>query len=132
MVTTRTKNALQCGDFTEAWKEWNSHADAHKTWPNWKNDWTQAFNKNRSIQCLTGSIFHANANIEDELSKKMVPSLNNLANAAVQKNHTIEKLVAAGNNSQPPSPKWRASFFIEAFGGPPFLMLFPKIPDNHL
>ncbi|KAL7474422.1 hypothetical protein ACHAW6_000394 [Cyclotella cf. meneghiniana] len=72
MVITGTKHALQCIDFTEAWKEWNRRADAQITWPNWKNHWTQAFNENRAIQCLTGSIFRANATIEDKLSKKMI------------------------------------------------------------
>ncbi|KAL7480250.1 hypothetical protein ACHAW6_005948 [Cyclotella cf. meneghiniana] len=67
MVTTGTKHALQCGDFMEAWKEWNRCADNQKTWPNWKNHWTQAFNEDRAIQCLTGNIFHANTTIEDEL-----------------------------------------------------------------
>ena len=89
MITTGTKHALQCGDFTEAWKEWNNCADVQKTWPNWKNHWTQAFNENRAIQRLTGNIFHANTTIEDELSEKMVTLLDNLANAAVQKNDTI-------------------------------------------
>ena len=36
MVTTGTKRAIQCGDFTDAWKEWNGHPDADKTWPTWK------------------------------------------------------------------------------------------------
>ena len=93
MVTTGTKHALQSRDFTEAWKEWNRREDAHKTWTNWKNHWTQAFNENRAIQHLTGSIFQANATIEDELSEKMVTSLDNLANDAVQKNDTIKMLI---------------------------------------
>ena len=100
MVTTATKHALQCGDFTEAWKEWNRRAEAQKTWPNWKNHWTQAFNENRAIQRLTGGTFRANATIEDELSEKMVTSLDNLANAAVQKNDTIEKLIETNKQQQ--------------------------------
>lgn len=100
MVTTGTKHALQSGDFTAAWKEWSRHNDAHKTWTNWKNHWTQAFNENRAIQRLTGNIFRANATIEDELSEKMVASLDNLANAAVQKNDTIDKLIDINKQQQ--------------------------------
>ncbi|KAL7475994.1 hypothetical protein ACHAW6_007122, partial [Cyclotella cf. meneghiniana] len=100
MVTTGTKHALQSGDFTAAWKEWIRHEDAHKTWTNWKNHWTQAFNENRAIQRLTGNIFRANATIEDELSEKMVASLDNLANAAVQKNDTIDKLIDINKQQQ--------------------------------
>ena len=100
MVSTGTKHALQCGDFTEAWKAWNRQAAVNKTWPNWKTHWTQAFNENRAIQRLTGGSFRANAILEDELSEKMVTSLDNLANAAVQKNDTIEKLIEINKQQQ--------------------------------
>jgi hypothetical protein len=99
MVTTGTKHAIQCGDFTDAWKEWNRRLDADKTWPNWKTHWTRAFQENRDIRRLTGGTFRHQANsiINDELSEKMVLSLDNLANAAVQKNDTFEQLVQANN-----------------------------------
>ncbi len=93
MITTATKHALQCGDYTEAWKEWNRGTDAQKTWRDWKTHWTRAFNENRAIQRLTGGSFRANATIEPELSTQLVTSLNNLAYAAVQKNDTIEKFI---------------------------------------
>nr|ACA60896.1 gag protein [Thalassiosira pseudonana] len=93
MITTATKHALQCGDYTEAWKEWNRGTDAQKTWRDWKSHWTRAFNENRAIQRLTGNSFRANATIETELSDQLVTSLDNLAYAAVQKNDTIEKFI---------------------------------------
>ena len=93
MITTATKHALQCGDYTEAWKEWNRGTDAQKTWRDWKTHWTRAFNENRAIQRLTGNSFRANATIETELSDQLVTSLDNLAYAAVQKNDTIEKFI---------------------------------------
>ena len=99
MVTTGTKHAIQCGDFTDAWKEWNRRPDIEKTWPNWKTHWTRAFQENRDIRRLTGGTFRhqAHAAIDDDLSEKMVLSLDNLANAAVQKNDTVEKLVTSNN-----------------------------------
>ena len=84
----------------EAWKEGSHRTDDQKTWPNWKNHWTQAFNENRAIQCLTGKIFCANITIEDEFLEKMVLSLDNLANAEVQKNDTIEKLIDINKQQQ--------------------------------
>ena len=99
MVTTGTKHAIQCGDFTDAWKEWNRRPEPEKTWPNWKTHWTRAFQENRDIRRLTGGTFRhqAHSAIDNDLSEKMVHSLDNLANAAVQKNDTVEKLVLTNN-----------------------------------
>ena len=45
---------------------------------------------------LTGAVFNEMANqAEEEMADKMVVALNNLANAAVEKNGTIETLVKA-------------------------------------
>ena len=57
MVTTGTKHAIQCGDFTDAWKEWNRRPEPEKTWPNWKTHWTRALQENRDIRRLTGGTF---------------------------------------------------------------------------
>eukprot|EP00804_Cyclotella_cryptica_P026155 CCRYP_013040-RA/>CCRYP_013040-RA protein AED:0.67 eAED:0.67 QI:0/-1/0/1/-1/1/1/0/273 len=99
MVTTGTKHVIQCGDFTDAWKEWNYRPKAKKTWPNWKTHWARAFQENRDIRCLTGGTFRhqANSTIEDKLSKKTVLSVNNLTNRAIQKNDTVQKLVITDN-----------------------------------
>eukprot|EP00804_Cyclotella_cryptica_P009111 CCRYP_003186-RA/>CCRYP_003186-RA protein AED:0.81 eAED:0.81 QI:0/-1/0/1/-1/1/1/0/245 len=35
MITTGTKHALQCGAFTDAWKEWNRVPRANQTWLAW-------------------------------------------------------------------------------------------------
>ncbi|KAL7479623.1 hypothetical protein ACHAW6_005348 [Cyclotella cf. meneghiniana] len=92
MVTTGTKHALQCSDFTEAWKEWNRRVNIQKTWPNWKNHWTQAFNENRAIQRLTGNIFCANTTIEDELSEKMNDTIKKVIDINKQQQETIHNL----------------------------------------
>jgi chaperonin cofactor prefoldin len=70
-----------------------------KTWLTWKAHWTRAFQENRAIQRLTGGTFmhQANSTVEDELSEKMVLSLDNLANTVIQKNDTVEELVITKN-----------------------------------
>ncbi|HSN24444.1 MAG TPA: hypothetical protein VLS45_09830, partial [Methylomicrobium sp.] len=100
MVTVGTKHALQCGAFTEAWKEWNRVARINQTWAAWKNHWTRVFEEQRTIQCITGGGFTANSALtkqEDELAEQMVNSLDNLALAAIQKNETLEKLIEMNN-----------------------------------
>ncbi|KAL7474109.1 hypothetical protein ACHAW6_000102, partial [Cyclotella cf. meneghiniana] len=100
MVTKGTKHALQCGGHTQAWREWRRLPAIQHTWLNWKAHWTAAFNKQRDISQLTGGtvMLHANAAMDDvqwssQMLSQMITSLNNLANAAVQKNNTVEKLV---------------------------------------
>ena len=96
MVTTGTKHALQCGAFTDAWKEWNRIPRANQTWLAWKTHWTRAFEEQKTIQRLTGGEFSANSTTQmtdDALAAQMVTSLDNLAMAASQKNETVEKLI---------------------------------------
>eukprot|EP00804_Cyclotella_cryptica_P008231 CCRYP_015154-RA/>CCRYP_015154-RA protein AED:0.47 eAED:0.47 QI:0/-1/0/1/-1/0/1/0/97 len=57
MVTTGTKHAIQCGAFTDAWKEWNRIPRANQTWLAWKTHWTRAFEEQKTIQRLTGGKF---------------------------------------------------------------------------
>ena len=98
MVTTGTKHALQCGGLTQAWREWRRLPAAQHNWLNWKTHWTTAFNEQRDISRLTGGTFLHQANSaveEDQWSTQMITSLDNLANAAVQKNDTVERLVVA-------------------------------------
>ena len=70
---------------------------ANRTWPNWETHWTAAFQDKREIVKLTGIAFNrmANSAQEAELGNNMVSALDNLANAAVQKNDTFEQLVAS-------------------------------------
>eukprot|EP00804_Cyclotella_cryptica_P023348 CCRYP_000481-RA/>CCRYP_000481-RA protein AED:0.56 eAED:0.26 QI:0/-1/0/1/-1/1/1/0/407 len=96
MVTTGTKHAIQCGAFTDAWKEWNRIPCANQTLMAWKTHWTRAFEEQKTIQRLTGGEFSANSSIQttdNKLASQMVTSLDNLAFAAVQKNETVEKLI---------------------------------------
>ncbi|KAL7475407.1 hypothetical protein ACHAW6_001325 [Cyclotella cf. meneghiniana] len=96
MVMTGTKHALQCGGLTQAWHKWRCLLAIQHTWLNWKNHWTAAFNEQQDISHLTGRtvMLQANAAVDDvQWSSQMITSLKNLANATVQKNDTVEKLV---------------------------------------
>ncbi|KAL7482171.1 hypothetical protein ACHAW6_007859 [Cyclotella cf. meneghiniana] len=83
MVTTGTKHAVNCGDFHEAWREWRQTPTADQTWANWMTHWMRALQENHDIQKITG----VRAN-------QLINGLDDLANAAVQKNETIEKLIS--------------------------------------
>jgi hypothetical protein len=97
MVTTGTKHAVATGGMDQPWKEWMRTAAPNRTWPNWKTHWTGAFQEKRELVKLTGVAFNGMANNaqEIEMGDKMVSALDNLANAAVQKNDTFEQLVAS-------------------------------------
>ena len=98
MVTTGTKHAVSTGGMDEAWKTWKRKPLADQTWPNWKSHWTDAFQEKRELIKLTGTAFNGMANQareakEDAMGEQMMSALDNLANAAVQKNDTVEQLV---------------------------------------
>ena len=99
MVTTGTKHAVASIGMEEAWKSWMRTATNLRIWPAWKTHWTSAFQENRELIRLTGISFNGMANQaqEDEMGTKMVAALDNLANAAVQKNDTVEQLVKSNH-----------------------------------
>jgi hypothetical protein len=96
MVSTGTKATINCGGMELMWREWHHHPAISQTWNNWKMHWTIAFTKSRDInQMKAGDRTFANQAItNNEQAARMVTLLNNLANAAIQKNNTIDKLVA--------------------------------------
>jgi hypothetical protein len=95
MVTTGTKHALATGNMTLVWCEWKRCPIANHTWPNWKAHWTAALAEMRDINCMTAgeSTLSANAMEEEEQGCLIALSLNNLANAFIQKNSMINSLV---------------------------------------
>jgi outer membrane lipopolysaccharide assembly protein LptE/RlpB len=96
MVTTGTKHAVNCGDFHHAWREWRRTPAANQTWANCKTHWTRALQENRNIQKITGGGEEggvAGNTMEGDLANQLVNGLDNLANAAVQKNETVKKLI---------------------------------------
>ena len=97
MVTTATKHAVAAGGMDEAWKAWMRTAIVNRTWAAWKTHWTAAFQEKCELIKLTGNYFNGMANQaeENQMGDKMVSALDNLANAAVQRNDTFEQLVKA-------------------------------------
>jgi hypothetical protein len=97
MVLTSTKAAFNCGSMELTWCEWCHCPAINQTCNNWKIHWTAAFTESRGINRMTAGdrAFTNHAITNDEQAARMVTSLNNLANAATQKNDTVDKLVAA-------------------------------------
>ena len=78
------------------WREWKRHPAIEHTWANWKLHWTAAFAKMHDISHMTtgDTTFGTNQVTEIEQVQQMVTSLDNLANTSIQKNATINNLVA--------------------------------------
>jgi hypothetical protein len=97
MVTTRAKHALVCGNMTMAWHKWNHCAIANHTWSKWKTHWTAAFAKMHDINRMTvgEAAFSTNAAEEEHQTRQITALLKNLTNALIQKNVTINNLVAS-------------------------------------
>jgi hypothetical protein len=95
MVTTGTKAALNCGGMKLAWHAWKHHPLVDQMWNNWKLHWTAAFSETRDIHWMMAndSAFANHVTAKVEQAAMMACSLDNLANAALQKNNTVEKLV---------------------------------------
>jgi hypothetical protein len=96
MITTGTKHAQACGNMTLAWHKWKHCPLTSHTWPNWKCHWTAAFAKMHIINRMTAkdTAFGANQASKLKYAQQMASSLDNLANATIQKNTFIENLVA--------------------------------------
>jgi hypothetical protein len=97
MVTTGTKAALNCGIMELAWRKWKRCPLANHTWSNWKLHWTAAFAETHNINRMIAndSAFANQAATNAEHAAMIAKSLDNLANAAIQKYDTVEKLVTA-------------------------------------
>jgi hypothetical protein len=97
MVTTGTKAALNSGGMELAWREWKRRPVPDQTWNNWKLHWSVAFTESRDIHRMTSpaGAFANQAVANAEQAEMMARSPDNLANAAIQKNDTVEKLVSA-------------------------------------
>jgi hypothetical protein len=96
MVTTGSKHALSSGNMTLGWREWKRRPAIEHTWANWKIHWMAAFTEMCDISRMTTgeTTFGANQAVEMEQAQQMATSLDNLANASIQKNATIDNLIA--------------------------------------
>jgi hypothetical protein len=97
MVTTGTKAALNCGGMELAWCKWKHCPLVNHTWNNWKLHWTVAFLETHNINRMiaNNSTFANQAATNAKQAAVMAKSLDNLANAAIQKNNTVEKPITA-------------------------------------
>jgi hypothetical protein len=78
-------------------REWKCYPLLDHTCKNWKDHWTAAFTEMCNINRMTSddSAFANQAAAQDIVqAEKMAALLDNLANASIQKNDTIDKLVA--------------------------------------
>jgi hypothetical protein len=101
MVMTGTKHALNFRNMTLAWQEWKHCSLLDHMWNKWKDHWMAAFAGMRNINRMTfGYLALTNQAAAQEIvpAEKMAASLDNLANASIQKNDMINKLV--GTNQQ--------------------------------
>ncbi len=106
IVTTGTKAALNCGGMKLAWCKWKRCPLIDHTWNNWKLHWTAAFAETHDMNRMIAnkSAFANQAATEAKQAAMMPKSLDNLTNAAIQKNDTVEKLATANKNLQRPLP----------------------------
>jgi hypothetical protein len=106
MVTTGTKHTLACSNMTLTWCKWKHCPILDHTWPNWKAHWTAAFAEMRNINRMTASetTFGANQATKLEQTQQMASSLDNLANATIQKNTAIKIWLPPMPHSPKPLP----------------------------
>ena len=92
MVKPGIKHALQCGSMMLSCRDWKRCPENQHTWQIWKSDWTLAFKETRNTNQLTAGNWFSQANlmIEAKLSKKIINSLDNIANASVIRNNIIK------------------------------------------
>ena len=78
------------------WREWKHRPAIEHTWAIWKLHWMAVFAEMCDISHMrTGnSTFGADQAAEIKQVQQMATSLDNLANASIQKNATIDNLVA--------------------------------------
>jgi hypothetical protein len=97
MVTTGTKAALNCNGMELAWHEWKRRPLVDQMKNNWKLYWMAAFSETMDIHRMMASNGALDNQVaaEAEQAAMMACLLDNLANAALQKNDTVEKLVTA-------------------------------------
>ena len=100
MVTTGTNNSVATGGMDDAWRVWMRLPNNQQTWVRWKTMWSGAFLEKRELVRLTDIAYNGMADqaAEMEMLNTMVVALDNLANAAVQKNDTVERLVISNSS----------------------------------
>ena len=95
MVPTGTKNSVATGGMDDAWRVCMRLTNNQQTWVRWKMMWIGDFLEKRELIRLTGIAYNGMANqvADMGMGNTIVVALENLANAAVQNNDTVERLV---------------------------------------
>jgi hypothetical protein len=119
MVTTGTKAVIQCGGMMQAWREWQRRPAVQHTWLNWVAHWTAAFTEAQDISRLTTGegVFGPNSVLNNTINNQVATSLDNLANAVVAHNTTVESLIAT--NQQQVQTIANLTAAIASLGGRP-------------
>ena len=99
MVTTGTKHTVAASGMDDSWREWMRLPKYQKTWVGWKTIWGGAFLKKRELIRLTVIAYKVMANqaAETHMGNTIVVAIDNLVNAAVQKNNTVNWLVISNS-----------------------------------
>ena len=92
MATTGTKHAVETGGMDDSWRVWMRLLNDQQTWVQWKTMWSGDFLEKRDLFRLTGSAYNcmANQTQDMEMGNTMVVALDNLENAVVQNNDTVD------------------------------------------
>ena len=95
MINTGLIHVIATGLMTTAYHEWKRFHNGNKTWSYFKEHFNEAFNELNKI--TIGSIgFGANAmEFTPTTIEEISGTLDNLANATMQKTDIVNKLVAA-------------------------------------
>ena len=95
MVTTGTKHTVLTSGMDNTWWVWMRLPNDQQTCFRWKTMWSGAFLGKRELVRITCIAYNGMANHAQEMKmgNNMVLALDKLANAAVQKNDTVERLV---------------------------------------
>jgi hypothetical protein len=133
MVSTDTKAAITCSRMELTWRKWKCQPYIDQMWNNWKMHWTAAFAESRDInRMIAGNCaFAYQAATKAKQAACMVTSLNNLANAAIQKHNTVEKLVAANERLAKALANANAAIACLCLPNTPAAPAATSVTDNH-
>jgi hypothetical protein len=97
MVASGMKATLNCGGMELAWRKWKCHPLINHMQNNWKLHWIAEIAETCNINHMIAndSAFANQAATNAKQAAMMAKSLDNLANAIIQNNDTVEKLVTA-------------------------------------
>ena len=100
MVTTGTKHVVATGGMDDTWRMWMRLPNDQQTWVRWKTMWSGAFLEKWEIVRIKGIAYNGMSNqaADMDMGNTMVMALGNLANAALQKNDTVEWLVISNSS----------------------------------